>query len=53
MRIKILTLGTLIVTALALSGCARHVVAEPDQVDRLNDDGWTIHSQDADAPEEP
>lgn len=42
--------GALLVLALpvmaaVVAGCGRHVVLDPDTVDRLNDRGWTVKSQ--------
>lgn len=45
MNIKALVLGLLVMAALVSSGCARHVVAKPDQIEQLNDSEWTIHSE--------
>jgi hypothetical protein len=41
----------LVVTALSLSlllgllGCGRHVVLDPETVDRVNDRAWTVKSE--------
>lgn len=37
-----LSLGALLA---ALAGCGRHVVLDPETVDRLNDRAWTVKSQ--------
>jgi hypothetical protein len=34
-----------IAIAVLLAGCARHVVLDPDDVARLNEQRWTVYSQ--------
>jgi hypothetical protein len=45
MRRRFLVTVMLVGVAVLLTACGRHVVLDPETVDRLNDRAWTVKSE--------